>query len=87
MDPQPGMPSVPTQRDIARYSGWADRTGQPRYGAVAPVVAPMAAPKAKVKAKAPREKRDRFDLQHRARESRNSRVRRGALSKLRYKVV
>ena len=43
--------------------------------------------KAKVKAKAPREKRDRFDLQHRARESRNSRVCRGALSKLRYKVV
>ena len=46
MDPQPGMPVNPRPADIARYNAWADRNGEPRFGApAAPPAAPAPAPK------------------------------------------
>ena len=50
----PGMPSVPSAADIARYNDWAARYGQPFFGAApAPAIAPKvkAAPKGKARAK------------------------------------
>ena len=50
MEPQPGLPSIPSGADIARYNAWADRNGQPHYGQAAPV-APAAPPAPKRRGK------------------------------------
>ena len=40
---EPAMPLRPRPRDIVVYNAWADRMGQPRWGADAPAAAPAAA--------------------------------------------
>ena len=39
----PAMPVRPRPRDIVLYNAWADRVGQPRWGAAEPDAAPVAA--------------------------------------------
>jgi len=42
MDPQPGLPVLPSAADIARYNAWADRNGRPHFGQADPPAAAAA---------------------------------------------
>ena len=53
MDPQPGLPVLPSAADIARYNAWADRNGRPHFGQADPPAAAAAAGPAAARGRPP----------------------------------
>ena len=53
MDPQPGLPVLPSAAEIARYNAWADRNGRPHFGQADPPAAAAAAGPAAARGRPP----------------------------------